>query len=199
MTHFQCTRVLWTYFIICGEFDLFIKMLKFNDGLEIWWIGQKIHVTLITVLIFIARTYVVPHTCKTSYLELNWFRIYGGGTLSPPPHRPGYLMSKRPFVLGLQQRNIVTFLGNNKHLLYIQIIYFCWRNRLKIILCQEQVIGLQLAKNRKKIQEVSSLLFLELNLEYWNIYNGEKNIWACDCFFLSRDCALKQHLAIRIP
>ena len=36
MTHFQQTRVLKTFFIICGEFELFIKMLNFNDRLEIY-------------------------------------------------------------------------------------------------------------------------------------------------------------------
>ena len=27
------------------------------------------------------RSYAVRHSCKVSYLGLNWFRIYGGGGL----------------------------------------------------------------------------------------------------------------------
>ena len=43
------------------------------------------HVTLITILVFFERSYVVPHSCKVSQLEFNWCRIY-----------EGYLMPKRP-------------------------------------------------------------------------------------------------------
>ena len=62
-----------------GEFDLFIKIPNFDDRVEIWWSHQKSHVTLITVLVFFERSYVVPHSCKVSWLGLNWFRIYEGG------------------------------------------------------------------------------------------------------------------------
>ena len=45
-----------------GEFDLFIKMLNFSDHPEIGRYHQKSHVTLVTILVFFDRYYVVPHS-----------------------------------------------------------------------------------------------------------------------------------------
>ena len=54
-----------------------MKVLNSNDHLEIS--SSKSLVTLITILVFFERFYVVPHMCKVSYLGLNLFRIHGGG------------------------------------------------------------------------------------------------------------------------
>ena len=66
ITHFQYRRVLSTYFIIYQKFDLFIGILNFNERAETWWRHQKSYVTLITILVFFERSYVVPHSCKVS-------------------------------------------------------------------------------------------------------------------------------------
>ena len=45
------------------------------------------------ILVFLERSYVVPHSCKVSYSGLNWIRSYDGGRDFCPP---GYLMLKKP-------------------------------------------------------------------------------------------------------
>ena len=48
--------VIITYkVIIYGKFDLFIKILNFNN-----------RVILVTILVIFERSYVVPHSCKVS-------------------------------------------------------------------------------------------------------------------------------------
>ena len=42
-------------------------------------------VTLVTILIFFDRSYVVPHSCKVSSPGLKWFRINNEGALSASP------------------------------------------------------------------------------------------------------------------
>ena len=53
-------------FIIYREFDLYLKILNFNDRLEIWWRHLKIYMTLINILAFFERSYEVPYSCKVS-------------------------------------------------------------------------------------------------------------------------------------
>ena len=65
LTHFQLTRVPWTYFVIYWEFDLFIKMLNLNDRLEIWWHHQNSRDFDYYFDVF-EKFYVVPHSCKVS-------------------------------------------------------------------------------------------------------------------------------------
>ena len=45
------------------------------------------------------RSYAVRHSCKVSYLGLNWFRIYGGGGAFGGPF---ILCQKSPGWLGLR-------------------------------------------------------------------------------------------------
>ena len=67
------------------EFNLYLEILNFIDGLEIWWRHQKSYVNLITVLVFFERSYVVPTHAKFGLkLGFNWFRIYGEGPFEAP-------------------------------------------------------------------------------------------------------------------
>ena len=66
-----------TFLIETGIINLFhyIRGIScihnFNDRLEIWWLHQKIHMNLITILGFFERSYAVPDSCKVSYLGPN--------------------------------------------------------------------------------------------------------------------------------
>ena len=63
--------------------------------------------TLITVLVFFERSYVVPHSYKVSLLGLNWFRIYDIGRPLTPPN---YLMSKNPRLVRVKQEAEISFI-----------------------------------------------------------------------------------------
>ena len=94
LTHFQLTRVPWTYFVIYGAFDLFIKMLNLNDRLEIWWHHQNSRDFDYYFDVF-EKFYVVPHSCKVWLLGFNLFRIYDGKRGGNWPS-PSSLISKKP-------------------------------------------------------------------------------------------------------
>ena len=49
---------------------------------------QKSHVTLVTILVYFEKSYVVPPSCKVSQPVLNWFRIYNERPFTPPPAPP---------------------------------------------------------------------------------------------------------------
>ena len=55
----------------------------------------KSHLTLIAILVFFERSYVVLYSCKVSKLGLNWLTIYGGG-LFLHPLSSSYLILKKP-------------------------------------------------------------------------------------------------------
>ena len=70
-----------------GEFDLFMKILKFIIQWPSWNMMASLEsqVTLVTILIFFDRSYVVLHSCKVSSSGLKWFRINNEGALSASP------------------------------------------------------------------------------------------------------------------
>ena len=96
--------VLKIYFIIYGEIDLFITILNSNYRLEIWWHYQKIHVTLITILVLFERYFQASRSCNVSYLGLNCFKNCYGWPFRPPA--PGYLLPKKPRMVRVMAGNI---------------------------------------------------------------------------------------------
>ena len=58
-----------------------MKIHNFDDYLKVWWCHQKGHVTLVIILGFFGRFYVVPHSCKFSCLVFNWFAVYDTGVV----------------------------------------------------------------------------------------------------------------------
>ena len=81
-----------------------------------------------------------------------------------------------------------------KHLLCI--LYIHCKNKLKVISCQEKIVGLLVVIHHENIHELTSLRFLKLNLEYQNIKIGKRTHEHNIFFFLSWDCVLNQHHAI---
>ena len=65
--------------IIYGGFGLFMKILNFNDCLEMSWRYKKSYGTLVPIVVCFERFYVVPHSCKVFKPELTWFKIYDRG------------------------------------------------------------------------------------------------------------------------
>ena len=64
------------------------------------------------------------------------------------------------------------------HILYIYCI-----NWVKVISCQEQIVKLLAVIHHKKINELASLRFLKLNLEYQNIKMGRRTYFYKNTYF----------------
>ena len=73
-----------------------MTILKYDDVIK------KRHASLITILVFFGRSYVVPHPCKVSELGFNWFKICDGGhfALNPLP-LPSRLFNVKKVQAGL--------------------------------------------------------------------------------------------------
>ena len=84
----------------------------------------KSHLTLITILVFFERTYVVPQPSKVSYLGLNWFRIYGWGPFRLFRLFKKKAISKKPNLVRVKW-NLVLFLFLN----------FCKTDWILLIFC----------------------------------------------------------------
>ena len=72
--------------------------------------------------------YVVAHSCKVSWIRLNWFTIYDGWDFLPPAP-PGYLMSKNPRLVRvinrLKAKLPFQYLSINTYLTKNLFFFFC--------------------------------------------------------------------------
>ena len=94
---------------------------------RIWFIHKKHYISSMTMLKYddiIKKSRDLDYyfgilwkiLCSTTLMqsfiaiEFNWFRIYGGGTLSLPP---GYLMSKKPRLNWIELNHFISCLQKN--------------------------------------------------------------------------------------
>ena len=78
-----------------GEYDLLIKI---HDQ---WSSSIKSH-DLATILVFLKRSYVVPHLCKVYRQSLTVSGFVTGGSFDPPP--PRLFDIKKPWLFRVNQR-----------------------------------------------------------------------------------------------